>query len=63
MVIRDLFSNWEGPGAMVSRNGATTLMLEGNAVPPDQGWFLRIVQATAEERKSLEEAGYVLKDA
>jgi hypothetical protein len=63
MTVRDLFSNWEGPGAMVSRNGATVLMLEGNAVPPDQAWFLRIVRASAEERKAIEEAGYVLKDA
>jgi hypothetical protein len=63
MTIRDLFSNWEGPGVLVVRNGSMILGLDGNAVPPDQAWFLRIVQATAKERKRLEEAGYLLKDA
>jgi hypothetical protein len=63
MTIRDLFSNWEGRGVLVARNGSMVLRLDGNAVPPDQAWFLRIVQATAKEQKRLEEAGYLLKDA
>lgn len=63
MTIRDLFNNWDGITALVIRNGSAVLMLHGNAVPPDQAWFLRIVKATAEERKSLEEVGYRLKDA
>ena len=63
MRIHDLFSNWEGPGVLRAYNGSRVLALDGNAVPPDQAWFLRIVEATAEERKRLEEAGYILKDA
>jgi hypothetical protein len=63
MVIRDLFSDWEGPGALVSRNGIAVLMLDASTIPPDQTWFLRIVKATADERKTLDEAGYLLKDA
>lgn len=63
MVIRDLFSNWEGPGALAARNGVAVLMLEASAISPEQTWFLRIVDATAAERKSLAEAGYRLKDA
>lgn len=63
MVIRDLFSDWEGPGALVAHNGATVLMLRASVIPPDQTWLLRIVEATADERKSLAKAGYLLKDA
>jgi hypothetical protein len=63
MTIRDLFSNWERPGVLVARNGSMILGLDGNAVPPDQAWFLRIVEATAKERGAIEEAGYILKDA
>lgn len=59
MTIHDLFNDWEGPGALV----AGALTLRGNAVPPNEAWFLRIVTATAEERRTLEEAGYLLKDA
>ena len=58
MLIADLFSNWEGPGTLI--NGI--LVLEGNRIPPQTTWFLRIVTATDEERESLEAAGYVLKD-
>jgi hypothetical protein len=63
MVIRDLFSNWEGPGALVPHNGAAVLTLDASAIPSDQTWFLRIVKATTDERKALVEAGYLLKDA
>jgi hypothetical protein len=63
MTVRDLFNNWEGIAALVIRNGSTVLMLNRNAVPPDQAWFLRIVRASAEERKAIDEAGYVLKNA
>jgi hypothetical protein len=63
MVIRDLFSNWEGPGALVVRGNTTVLMLDASAIPPDQTWFLRIVRATADERKAMDEAGYRIKDA
>ena len=63
MIIRDLFNNWEGPGALVARNGATVLTLNDSAVPPNEAWFLRIVRASAEERRALQEAGYLLKDA
>jgi len=59
MTIRDLFNDWEGPGALV----AGVLTLRGNAVPPNEAWFLGIVKATAEERRALQEAGYWLKDA
>ena len=63
MMIRDLFSDWEGPGALVVRDNITVLMLDASAIPSDQTWFLRIVEATADERKALDEAGYLLKDA
>jgi hypothetical protein len=63
MVIRDLFSDWEGPGALVPHNGVAVLTLEASAIPSDQTWFLRIVEATADERKAIDEAGYLLKDA
>ena len=63
MTIRDLFNDWEGPGALLDRNGSTVLMLNGGAVPPNEAWFLRIVEATAKERTAIEEAGYCLKDA
>lgn len=63
MMIRDLFNHWEGPGALIARNGPTVLALNGSEVPPNEAWFLRIVEATAEERKTLEDAGYVLKEA
>jgi hypothetical protein len=63
MTVRDLFNNWEGIAALVIRNGSTVLMLNRSAVPPNEAWFLRIVRASAEERKAIEEAGYVLKDA
>ena len=63
MTVRDLFNNWEGIAALVIRNGSTVLMLNRNVVPPNEAWFLRIVRASAEERKAIEEAGYVLKDA
>jgi len=59
MTIRDVFHNWEGPGVMV----AGVLTLRGNAVLPDQTWFLRIVTATVEEQKAIEETGYRLKNA
>jgi hypothetical protein len=63
MMIRDLFSDWEGPGLLVLHNGAAVLTLETSPIPSDQTWFLRIVEATAGERKALDEAGYLLKDA
>ena len=63
MTIRDLFNNWDGIAALVVRNGSAVLMLHGNAVPPNEAWFPRIVEATVEERKAIEEAGYRLKDA
>jgi hypothetical protein len=63
MTVRDLFNNWEGIAALVIRNGSTVLMLNRSVVPPNEAWFLRIVRASAEERKAIEEAGYVLKDA
>ena len=63
MLIEDLFVNRTVPGVLVNRNGMKVLALEGIAVPPDQAWFLRIVDATAEERRILEQAGYLLKDA
>lgn len=59
MRIRDLFKHWEGPAALV----AGVLILDGSPIPPNQTWFLRIVEATAEERAAIEEAGYLLKEA
>jgi hypothetical protein len=38
-------------------------MLNRSVVPPNEAWFLRIVRASAEERKAIDEAGYVLKNA
>ena len=62
MTIRDSFNNWEGIAALIARNGSMVLTLNG-AVPPSEAWFLRIVEATVEERKTLEETKYRLKDA
>lgn len=63
MMISDLFNNWEGPGVLMVRDTADVLVLDGNPIPPDQTWFLRIVDATVEERAALKDAGYRLKDA
>ena len=63
MTIRDLFNNWEGIAALLLRNGSTLLTLNGGAVRPNEAWFLRIVQATVEERRAFEETGNHLKDA
>ncbi len=62
MKIEDRFANWIGPGILIVRDGRELLTLEGNAIPPDQTWFLRIVEATADERKTLEDAGYLIKN-
>ena len=60
--MRDLFNNGEGIAALAFRNVSTILTLNG-AVPPNEAWFLRIVEATVEERRVIEETGYCLKDA
>lgn len=63
MIIEDRFAKWKGPGVLLVRNGKEVLVLEGNVVLPDQTWFLRIAEATEAERKALEEAGYLIKNA
>jgi hypothetical protein len=63
MTIRDLFNNREGIAALLVRNGSTLLTLNGGAVRPNEAWFLRIVEATVEERRAFEDTGYHLKDA
>jgi len=57
MTIRDLFNNWEGIAALLLRHGSALLTLNGGAVPPNEAWFLRIVEATVEERRVIEETG------
>jgi hypothetical protein len=57
MLVRDLFSNWEGPGVLAVHDGTFVLTLDGNVIPPDQTWFLRLVEATEAERKAMDEAG------
>ena len=63
MTIRDSFNNWEGIAALIARNGLTVLTSNGGAVPPNEGRFIRIVEATVEERTTLEETAYRLEDA
>jgi hypothetical protein len=59
MILRDTFSDWEGAVSLVQG----VLIVNGQAVWPNQAWFLRVVRATKEERQALYDAGYVLKDA
>lgn len=63
MKIRDLFVGWEGPGALVVRKGFTVLVLDGQAIETSETWFLRIVEATDAERRVLDDAGYLIRDA
>ena len=53
MTIRDLFNDREGTAALVVRNGSAVLTLNGGgAVSLSEAWFLRIVEATVEQRRS-----------